>query len=86
MEARDKVISGIKKHLLANGVDFPFPTTHVLFHDQTEQTNGDRAQQREGWPAGKAKVPGSRGIASALREMAHSLGNGKANEHGKRFG
>jgi small conductance mechanosensitive channel len=24
----------------------------VLFHDQTEETDGDRSRQREGWPAG----------------------------------
>ena len=33
------------------GIDLPFPTQQVLFHDQTEATDGDRRQQREGWPA-----------------------------------
>ena len=32
----------------------------VLFHDQTETTDGDRARQREGWPAGTGPVPGPR--------------------------
>lgn len=26
----------------------------LLFHDQTEESDGDRRQQREGWPSGEA--------------------------------
>ncbi len=26
----------------------------MLFHDQTEESDGDRTRQREGWPAGDA--------------------------------
>lgn len=33
------------------GIDMPYPTQVHLFHDQTEETDGDRANQREGWPA-----------------------------------
>lgn len=33
------------------GIDMPYPTQVHLFHDQTEETDGDRAKQREGWPA-----------------------------------
>jgi hypothetical protein len=29
------------------------PTNVVLLHDQTEEADGDRRRQREGWPAGK---------------------------------
>lgn len=53
LEARDQVLTAIKKKLSANGIDLPFPTTQVLFHDQTEETDGDRRRQREGWPAAK---------------------------------
>lgn len=42
----------IKLALDAAGVDMPYPTTQMLFHDQTEETDGDRTAQREGWPAG----------------------------------
>lgn len=35
----------------ANGIDLPYPTQTILFHDQTEEADGDRARQREGWPA-----------------------------------
>lgn len=62
----DDALHAIKDALTAEGIDLPFPTQQVLFHDQTETTDGDRARQREGWPAGKAKVPGPRSIAGAL--------------------
>lgn len=39
------------------GIDMPYPTQVHLFHDQTEETDGDRKLQREGWPAGKGEVP-----------------------------
>lgn len=62
--SRDKVITAIKKKLLANGIDLPFPTQQILFHDQTEETDGDRSRQREGWPSGKGEVPKPRSISS----------------------
>lgn len=52
VEMQGRVISAIKDALTENGVDLPFPTRVVLFHDQTEETDGDRTRQREGWPAG----------------------------------
>lgn len=47
---RDRVLQAVKETLLANGVDLPFPTRQILFHNQTEETDGDRRRQREGWP------------------------------------
>lgn len=49
---RARVIGAIWRAAADNGIDLPFPTTQVLFHDQTETTDGDRTRQREGWPAG----------------------------------
>ena len=46
----------------AHGIDLPYPTSVVLFHDQTEETDGDRTAQREGWPAGD-KPPRPRRLA-----------------------
>ncbi len=46
------VILAVAKAAKDHGVDLPFPTSVVLFHDQTEETDGDRKRQREGWPAG----------------------------------
>lgn len=51
IEAEDQVLEALKPALLGAGIDLPFPTQQVLFHDQTEETDGDRALQREGWPA-----------------------------------
>ena len=67
--SQDKVLTEIKNALVANGIDLPFPTQHVLFHDQTEETDGDRSRQREGWPAGKNSVPQSQKIATSLAEL-----------------
>lgn len=70
LETRDQVLSKIKKSLTANGIDLPFPTQQVLFHDQTEETDGDRTSQREGWPVGNQDVPQSRNIAGSLGKLA----------------
>ncbi len=47
----DEVLTAIKGTLTANGIDLPFPTRQILFHDETETTDGNRATQREGWPS-----------------------------------
>ncbi|MEO6338620.1 MAG: mechanosensitive ion channel family protein [Caulobacteraceae bacterium] len=49
---RSQVLQAVAEALSAAGVDLPFPTQVVLYHDQTEATDGDRKLQREGWPAG----------------------------------
>ncbi|MDE0878732.1 MAG: mechanosensitive ion channel family protein [Sphingomonas bacterium] len=49
---RSKVILAVYEIASERGIDLPYPTSVVLFHDQTEETDGDRTQQREGWPAG----------------------------------
>lgn len=62
LEVQSRVLTAIKSALLAAGVDLPFPTYQLLFHDQTEETDGDRLHQREGWPPprGGAHVPKAR--------------------------
>jgi len=37
------------------GIDMPYPTQVHLFHDQTEDWDGDRARQSEGWPKSPGK-------------------------------
>jgi len=69
LDLKDRVLTNIKNKLIANGIDLPFPTQQILFHDQTEDTDGDRTQQREGWPAGNGKVPQSRSISSSLNHL-----------------
>jgi small-conductance mechanosensitive channel len=80
LQSRDKVISAIKQKLyVENGIDLPYPTQQILFHDQTEETDGDRSRQREGWPSGKGDVPKPRRITDSLRLLAEKNGNGKVN-------
>ncbi|MDH6061260.1 mechanosensitive ion channel family protein [Chrysosporum bergii ANA360D] len=71
LDSRDQVISAIKQKLyVENGIDLPYPTRQILFHDQTEETDGDRSRQREGWPAGKNPVPQPRSISQSLQQLA----------------
>jgi len=70
LDLQDRVLTNIKNKLTTHGIDLPFPTQQILFHDQTEATDGDRAHQREGWPAGKGKVPQSGSISSSLKRLA----------------
>ena len=53
------VLWAAKEALDANAIDMPYDTQVQLFHDQTEETDGDRRRQREGWPSG-SKPPRSR--------------------------
>ncbi|MEL6461644.1 MAG: mechanosensitive ion channel family protein [Cyanobacteria bacterium J06641_2] len=68
LDFRDRVLTAVKNKLTANGIDMPFPTQQILFHDQTEETDGDRNRQREGWPA-YGKVPNSRSIGGSLSRL-----------------
>ena len=83
LDTRDKVLTAIKNKLIVNGIDLPFPTQQILFHDQTEDTDGDRSSQREGWPAGNNDVPNSRSISGSLKKLvekqAQKDGNGNGN-------
>jgi small-conductance mechanosensitive channel len=76
LDMRNEVLTAIKTTLAANGIDLPFPTQQILFHDQTEETDGDRRTQREGWPAGKVPPPQPRSITSALGQIAAGRQNG----------
>jgi small conductance mechanosensitive channel len=51
IEVTDRVLARVKPALTGAGIDIPYPTMQVLLHDQTDATDGDRAHQREGWPA-----------------------------------
>lgn len=50
---RSHIIRAVKYALDEAGIDMPYNTNVHLFHDQTEETDGDRDAQREGWPAPK---------------------------------
>lgn len=72
LETQDQILTAINNQLVAAGIDLPFPTQQILFHDQTEETDGDRASQREGWPAAKGDNPRSRSISGSLRKLAQA--------------
>jgi len=75
LTVQSNVMTEIKERLLAHGIDLPFPTQHVLFHDQTEETDGDRSRQREGWPAGPGPVPEAHGTGRAIDRLRATLLN-----------
>ncbi len=51
-----RVIEAVYIKLDNNGIDMPYPTNVVLWHDQTEKNDGDRQKQREGWPPSKGEL------------------------------
>jgi small-conductance mechanosensitive channel len=69
VDTRDRVLQAIKTHLQAHGIDLPFPTRQVLFHDQTEEGDGDRTRQREGWPAGPGAAPRPQRVVDVLVQL-----------------
>lgn len=73
LESRDRVLPAIKTALVRAGIDLPFPTQQLLFHDQTEEGDGDRSRQREGWPAGTAGPTKPGGVAAAVRDLADAV-------------
>jgi small-conductance mechanosensitive channel len=81
LDAQDKVITAIKQKLyVENGIDLPYPTRQILFHDQTEETDGNRARQREGWPAGNNQVPKPGSISGSLRRLAQMRAQNDGND------
>lgn len=73
----DRAIPAIKRRLNEQGIDLPYPTQQILFHDQTEETDGDRTRQREGWPAVNGHTPRPRSIAGSIRETAEAISSSR---------
>ena len=67
LNTQDIVLEKVKNALTEAGIDLPFPTQQILWHDQTEATDGNRARQREGWPKGEGEAPKPLKIAEVLR-------------------
>jgi small conductance mechanosensitive channel len=66
LRTQGRVLEAIKAAFQRDGIDLPFPVTTLLFHDQTDETDGDRRRQREGWPAGP-DPPKPRNLSRALQ-------------------
>lgn len=76
LKARDIVLQNVRQAFAKAGIDIPFPTRTVLYHDQTDETDGVRSRQREGWPAprnGAEPTPARLGLA------VRSVGNDETN-------
>jgi len=75
VHVRSRVILAVFRAAKEKQIDVAYPTQVVLFHDQTEDVDGDRRRQREGWPAG-CDPPAPRPIgATARREAAEECGS-----------
>ena len=79
LDSQDQVLTELCNKLVAGGIDLPFPTQQILFHDQTEETDGDRAKQREGWPSTNGNNPKPRSIGGSLRQSAQIRSNKNEN-------
>ncbi len=64
----DQVLIALKYALTSAGIDLPYPTSQVLWHDQTEEIDGDRQRQREGWPS-RADQKNPRSMARARYDL-----------------
>ncbi|MXP62145.1 mechanosensitive ion channel family protein [Roseomonas sp. M0104] len=51
IHTRSRVVEAVKYALDGAGIDMPFETQVHLLHDQTDELDGRRGKQREGWPA-----------------------------------
>ena len=59
---RGEAIAKMKLALDEAGIDMPYDTSVQLWHDQTDENDGNRSQQREGWPAGDEEVKARRQV------------------------
>ncbi len=60
VRVNSQVMTAIKRAMDEKGIDMPYETHVHLFHDQTEDTDGVRGEQREGWPSQAGDDPESR--------------------------
>ncbi len=66
-----------KAALTETGIDPPYPTQQVLFHDTTEATDGDRTQQREGWPVRPGTQPPRPRRAGVMAQLKRANGDAR---------
>lgn len=79
VKVKAKVIHQMKLALDEAKIDMPYDTKVHLLHDQTEETDGDRSAQREGWPSSKeGKDPAPRW--KKLKEAEQEESNPKNGE------
>jgi small conductance mechanosensitive channel len=69
VQVENRALRTVKTELSAAGIDMPFPTQQILFHDQTEESDGDRSRQREGWPAAPDSNPAPSRLGQAIAAL-----------------
>ncbi|PHI18838.1 mechanosensitive ion channel protein MscS [Lewinellaceae bacterium SD302] len=73
VQVHARVMKAIKQALDEAKIDMPYETQVHLFHDQTEETDGDRNAQREGWPAPKeGNAPRPRAVVEREKKEKES--------------
>jgi len=73
-----KVIKQVKEALDEMKIDMPYETQVLLFHDQSEATDGDRSAQREGWPeVTKGENPNPRWKEQEKQRKENTKSNGE---------
>lgn len=76
VKIKAKVIQQVKEALDEARIDMPYDTKVHLWHDQSEETDGDRSNQREGWPAPKeGNTPRPRWKARLEKEQENNSNN-----------
>jgi small conductance mechanosensitive channel len=75
-------LEAIKGALDRAGIDMPFPTQVMLFHDQTENIDGVRGTQREGWPE-RAGQRTPRPARETIRNGLSAPGEEQSQESGR---
>ena len=66
VNVKSDVMRAVKLRFDEKGIDLPYETQMHLWHDQTEESDGDRRRQREGWTVAEddaREVPRSRRVA-----------------------
>jgi hypothetical protein len=79
LRVRGRVVEAIKTACDEHGIDLPFETVVQLWHDQTEETDGIRGRQREGWPRPHGDGEPPRPAREAMRERAEKRAGSGAN-------
>ena len=82
---RSKVLKAVAEAMAEAQIDLPYPTQVVLLHDQTEEADGDRTRQREGWPVGD-NPPKAMTLAGAVHKLAENAADAsdRSGEKGQR--
>ncbi|SFR57753.1 mechanosensitive ion channel family protein [Litoreibacter janthinus] len=72
IHVKGDVLQAVYKALDEAAIDMPYPTHVQLWHDQTDEHDGDRARQREGWPTSSDGDPKPRRVADAVCDKSAS--------------